>query len=44
MCAVFTALVSSFRPEIAESAIFEVVTVPLATFEVVIALGTMSMF
>src|SRR3954463_4195658 len=44
MCAVLTAKVRSFRPEIALSAIFEVVTVPLATFDVVIALATMSPF
>ena len=44
MCRFVTANVRSFRPETALSAIFDVVTVPLATFEVVIALATMSMF
>src|SRR4051812_43420590 len=41
---VVTALVRILRPEIALSAIFEVVTVPLATFDVVMALATMSPF
>src|SRR5258705_273644 len=44
MCRLVTANVRSFKPEIALSAIFDVVTVPLATFDVVIALAMMSMF
>src|SRR5258708_2378935 len=44
MCRLVTANVRSFRPEIALSAILEVVTVPLATFDVVIALAMMSPF